>query len=107
MENLCYDLAVRQIKCQNGISVTTDNVFTNIENNAKLLLSFGYVLNIISKNSNSVTISLSNFELLEAVKFNIPNDTFKSFDLPLYNGTYVVLIGVIRKTCPCPRLLRR
>lgn len=106
MESLCYDLAVRQIKCQNGISLTTDNVYTNIENDAQLLLSYGYVLSVVSKNTNSVTISLSNFELLEPVKFNIPNDTYKTFDLPLYNGTYILLIGVVRNNCPCPRLLR-
>lgn len=106
MDSLCYDLAIRQIKCQNGISVTSDNVYTNVEDNSQILLSYGYVLNIISKNSNSVTISLYNFELLDTVKFNIPNDTYKTFDLPLYNGTFVVLIGVVRNTCPCPRLLR-
>ena len=76
MDSLCYDLAIRQIKCQNGISVTTDNIYTNIEDNSQILLSYGYVLNIISKNTNNVTISISHFELLDAVKFNIPNDTF-------------------------------
>ena len=106
MDSLCYDLAIRQIKCQNGISVTTDNIYTNIEDNSQILLSYGYVLNIISKNTNNVTISISHFELLDAVKFNIPNDTFKTFDLPLYNGSFIVLIGVVRNTCPCPRLLR-
>lgn len=106
MESLCYNLAVRQIKCQNGISLTTDNVYTNIEDNAQILLSYGYILNIVSKNTNSVTISLYNFELLETVKFNIPNDEYRTFDLPLYNGTFIVLIGVTRNICPCPRLLR-
>ena len=104
MESLCYNIAVRQIKCQNGISLTTDNVYTNVENDAQILLAYGYVLNIVSKNTNSVTISLYNFELLETVKFNIPNDEYRTFDLPLYNGTFVVLIGVSRNTCPCPRL---
>lgn len=106
MDSLCYDIAIRQIKCQNGISLTTDNVYTNIEDNSQILLSYGYTLNIISKNSNSVTISLQNFELLNTVKFNIPKDTFKTFDLPLFNGTYVVLIGFVKHACPCPRLLR-
>ena len=106
MENLCYDLAIRQIKCQNGISVTTDNIYTNVENQSQILLSYGYVLNVLSKNTNSITISLYNFELLDTVKFNIPNDTYKTFDLPLYNGTYVLLIGSVKNTCPCPRLLR-
>lgn len=106
MENFCYDLAIRQRKCQNSISVTIDNIYTNIEDNAQIQLSFGYNLTIISKNSNSVTIELSNFELLEAVKFNIPIDDFKMFDLPIYNGSYIVLIGITRNNCPCPNLTR-
>ena len=40
------------------------------------------------------------------IEFNIPNDTYKSFDLPLFNGTYILLIGSVKNTCPCPRLLR-
>lgn len=106
MNSLCYDIAIRQRKCQNGISVTTDNVYTNIEDNSQIILSYGYVLNILSKNTNSVTISLYNFHLLDTVKFNIPNDTYKTFDLPLYNGTFVILIGVIKNTCKCPNLSR-
>ena len=106
MENFCYNLAIRQRKCQNGISLTTDNVYTNIEENAQIQLAFGYTLTIISKNSNSVTIGIENFDLLERVKFNIPIDNFKYFDLPMYNGTYIVLIGVSRNDCPCPNLSR-
>lgn len=106
MEDFCYDLAIRQRKCQNGVSVTSDNVFTNIEDDTQYIISFGYTISIISKNRNSVTVEIANPDLLESVKFNIPNDTFKTFDLPLYNGTFILLIGVIRKACPCPTLLR-
>jgi hypothetical protein len=106
MDSLCYDLAVRQIKCQNGIAVTTDKVYTNVENNSQIILSYGYILTIISKNTTSLTISLYNFELLETVKFNIPSDTYRTFDLPLYNGSFVLLIGAVKTTCTCPRLLR-
>ena len=108
MDNICYDLALRQRKCQNNISVTSDNVYTNIANNFQILLSFGYVINIISKNNTSVTIEIVNFDLLEPVRFNIPTDTFRTFDLPMYNGTYIVLIGVMRNdnNCPCPYLIR-
>lgn len=106
MENFCYDLAIRQRRCQNSISLTTDNVYTNIEENAQIQLSFGYTLTIISKNNNSVTIQLENFDLLEKIKFNIPIDNFKYFDLPMYNGNYILLIGISRNNCPCPNLLR-
>ena len=37
----------------NGISVTIDNVFTNVNENAQINLSFGYILTILSKNKNS------------------------------------------------------
>ena len=106
MNSCCYDLAIRQRKCQNGISVTSDNVFTNIENNSQYLLSYVYTITIISKNANTVTIELENPGLLDKTKFNIPVDTFKTFDLPLYNGTFVVLIGVVSATCPCPSIIR-
>lgn len=106
MDEFCYDLAIRQKKCQNGVSITSDNIFTNIQDDTQYSVSFGYVINIVSRNRNSVTIQLSNPDLLENVKFNIPNDSFKSFDLPLYNGTFILLIGVIRKACQCPTLVR-
>lgn len=106
MEIFCYDVAIRQKKCQNGISVTTDNVFTNVNDNAQITLAYGYVLTIISKNRNSVTVEISNFALLEPVKFNIPNDTFKTFDLPVYNGTLILLLGVVQNNCPCPDIIR-
>lgn len=102
MNELCFNLAIRQKKCQNGISVTTDNVYTNIENDTQILLSFGYTLKIISKNTSSVTIELFNPDLLSSIKFNVPNDTFKTFDLPMYNGTFILQVGVIRTTCVCP-----
>ena len=105
MDRFCYDIAIRQKKCQNGISVTVDNVFTIVNENAQINLSFGYILTILSKNKNSVTIQISNFALLEPVKFNIPKDTFKTFDLPLFNGTYILLIGAVKNNCPCPDIV--
>ena len=104
MNDICYNLAIRQRKCQNSISIVTDNVYTNIEDSAILLLSFGYSITIVSKNSNSVTISLYNPDLLNEIKFNIPNGTYKTFDLPMYNGTYILQIGVERFDCSCPRI---
>lgn len=106
MENFCYDLAIRQRKCQNGISLTTDNIYTNIEVDTQINLSYGYNLNIISKNQNSVTIELSNTPLLRPIKFNIPAQSYKSFDLPLYNGTYIILIGISPTNCACATLAR-
>ncbi len=106
MNELCVNLAIRQRKCQNGISLTSDNVYTNIEDNASLILSYGYILNVVSKNASGITISLSNDNLLNTIKFNIPYDTYKTFDLPLYNGTFILLIGAVKNMCPCPEILR-
>ena len=105
---LCITIAIRQFKCQNSISITLDNVYTNIEENSTILLSFGYVLEIISFNTNSVTINIYNNVLLDRVSFNIPYNSYKYFDLPLYNGTYTILIGINRDTtsCPCPNIAR-
>ncbi len=100
--DFCYDLALRQRKCQNGISLDVDNVFTNIENNEEIILSFGYVLKVISKNNDDVTIELNNFSLLNPVRFKIPNGTCKTFDLPIYNGNFILIIGVVQRTCNCP-----
>lgn len=104
MDTLCYDLAIRQRRCQNGISVTTDNVYTDIKNGAKVILSYGYTLTIISKNSNSVTVELNNSELLNNIKFNIQEGTYKTFDLPMFNGSFILLIGVVKKDCKCPNI---
>lgn len=104
MNEFCYNLAIRQRRCQNSISLVTDNVYTNIEDNASLLLSFGYTLTIISKNSNSVTIQLYNPDLLSEIRFNIPNNAYKTFDLPMYNGTYILQVGVQRFDCVCPSI---
>lgn len=106
MNELCITIAIRQIKCQNSISVTTDNVYTNVEQNSRILLSFGYSLEIVSLNSNSVTINIINDALIEPVSFNIPFNTYKSFDLPLYNGNYIILIGINTYSCPCPNVSR-
>lgn len=106
MNDLCVDLAIRQRKCQNGISLNTDNIYTNIEDNANLILSYGYILNVVSKNTNGVTISLFNDNLLSTIKFNIPYDTYKTFDLPLYNGTFILLVGAVKNMCTCATILR-
>lgn len=106
MNEFCYDLAIRQKRCQNGISSNLDNVYTNIEVDSQILLSFGYTLNIISKNTDSVTIELQNLGLLNPIKFNIPKDTYKAFDLPMYNGTFIILVGITSTNCICPNLAR-
>jgi len=104
MNNCCYSLAIRQNRCQNGIPITSDNIYTNIEDNSIIELSYGYSLRVISRHETYVVIELSNPSLLPPVFFHIPNDDFKEFDLPLLNGTFILLIGAQRIACPCPQL---
>lgn len=103
---ICITIAIRQVKCQNSISLTLDNVYTNVEPNTRILLSFGYILEIISINSNNITVSISNEALLEPVSFNIPFNAYRSFDLPLYNGNYILCIGTSSTLCQCPNVVR-
>ena len=85
MNNFCYTLAVRQKKCQNGISNITDNIYTNISNNSVVQLGFGYTLTFISSNSSTATIQLSNSDFIPNILFNIPSGSYKIFDLPYDN----------------------
>lgn len=106
MNEYCYDLAIRQRKCQNSISITSDNVYTNIQNGAIFNLSFGYTLTIVDKQENYVTIEISASLFLSPIRFNIPSNSFKTFDLPLYNGSFILQIGVSKNECPCPNISR-
>ena len=72
MNNFCYTLSVRQRKCQNGISNITDNVYTNISNNP---------------------------DVIPNILFNIPNGSYKIFDLPVDSGTVRIYVGVTAIDC--------
>lgn len=99
MNNYCYTLAVRVLKCQNGISNTTDNVYTNITNNSVVQLGFGYTLTFIASNSNNATIKLSNSNFIPNILFNIPSGSYKIFDLPVESGTVRIYVGVTAIDC--------
>lgn len=99
MNNFCYTLAIRQRRCQNGISRELDNVYTNVTTSSIIPLSFGYVVTIISKNQNSISIQISNPNFMPNTIFNIPSGSFKIFDLPTENGTLRVFIGATGIDC--------
>ena len=99
MNNFCYTLAVRQRKCQNGISNVTDNVYTNITNNSVIPLGFGYTLTFISSNSSTATIQLSNPDFIPNILFNIPSGRYKIFYLPVESGTVRIQVGVTAIDC--------
>lgn len=99
MNNFCYTLAVRQKKCQNGISNITDNIYTNISNNSVVQLGFGYTLTFISSNSSTATIQLSNSDFIPNILFNIPSGSYKIFDLPVDSGAVRIYVGVTAIDC--------
>ena len=99
MNNFCYTLSVRQRKCQNGISNITDNVYTNISNNSVVQLGFGYTLTFISSNSSTATIQLSNPDVIPNILFNIPNGSYKIFDLPVESGNIRIYVGLTAINC--------
>lgn len=99
MNQICYTLTIKQVRCQNGISRTIDNVYTNISPNTIINLSFGYSVKIISTNTNSITIQLSNPAQIPNLIFNIPSGSFKTFDLPTEAGTLRVHIGAVVIQC--------
>lgn len=99
MNECCYTLSVRQIRCQNGVRRQIDNVYTNVVRNSIIPLSFGYLLTFISANQNNVTIQLSNPGIIPNLLFNIPCGGFKTFDLPTESGTLRVLIGATSIDC--------
>lgn len=99
MDNFCYTLAIRQRRCQNSISRELDNVYTNVTTSSIIPLSFGYVVTIISKNQNSISIQISNPNFMPNTIFNIPSGSYKVFDLPVENGTLRVFIGATGIDC--------
>lgn len=99
MNNFCYTLAIRQIKCQNSIATTTDNVYTNVTIGSVISLGFGYSVTLISANSNNITIQISNSGFIPNILFNIPSGSYKIFDLPVESGTLRVYIGATAIDC--------
>ncbi|MEG0872778.1 MAG: hypothetical protein RSE00_02200 [Clostridia bacterium] len=99
MDEICYTLAVRQRTCQNGISRKIDNVYTNVNTNSIVPLSFGYQLKIIQRCKNFVTIQISNSNTIPNLIFNIPNGGYKIFDLPKESGTLKIFVGATGIDC--------
>ena len=95
----CFALVIRQRSCQNGISRNLDNIYTNITNGSSISLELGYSITIINITCSNVTIRLSNKDFIPDLIFNIPNNGFKSFDLPQQACSLLVCIGVKQICC--------
>lgn len=95
----CFALAIRQRSCQNGISKNIDNVYTNITTKTSIPLELGYKLTVISISCTSITIKISNPDFIPDLVFNIPNNSFKIFDLPQEACLFRVAIGIKQICC--------
>lgn len=100
MENCCYTIAIRQLRCENGIPRQIDNVYTNVTVNTVFPLSFGYTATLVGISDNYITITLSNPNFIPDITFNIPRDSYKIFNLPKENGTISIYIGAASAPCP-------
>ena len=99
MDRMCYTLTVRQRKCINGIASNIDNVYTNVIANSVIPLSFGYSITLISNNTNTVSIQISNPLQIPNMIFNITSGSYKIFDLPTSAGNLRVFIGATAIDC--------
>lgn len=99
MNEFCYTLSVRQIKCQNGIANSTDNIYTNITVNSVIPLGLGYTLTFISANQTTGTIQISNSAFIPNILFNIPSGSYKIFDLPVESGNIRIYVGLTAINC--------
>lgn len=96
----CFALAIRQRSCQNGISRNIDNIYTNITIGTTIPLEFGYKITVTNISCCNISIKLSNPDFIPDLIFNIPNDSFKSFDLPQQACLLQVCVGAKQISCP-------
>lgn len=99
MNEICYTLAIKQKTCQSSVNKIFDNVYTNIGVGTDVPLQFGYTLTYLAGTCAHCTIQLSNPIYIPTLNFNIPNDSYKIFDLPCECGTYRVYVGAILSPC--------
>ena len=99
MNDYCYTLAIKQRTCENGVARTSENVYTNVVNGSEISLNFGYKVTFISSTSSYATIEISNPEQIPNLLFNIANNSYRIFDLPVQSGTLRVYIGITRINC--------
>lgn len=100
MNNLCcHTLNIRQLTCENGISRTLENDYTNLTSGTEIPLNFGYILKYLGSSASNAVISIHNPLSLSPLTFNIPNGSYRVFDLPCECGTYRVLLNATPSPC--------
>lgn len=105
MGQCCYNIVIRQNTCENGISRVYNNTYTNVEPGTDITLNFGYTLRYLQGTSGFATIQINNDFIIPATNFNIPNGSYRVFDLPCQCGTYRVYVGVNLGDCSISSLV--
>lgn len=99
MGDVCYNVVIQQHTCENNISRVYNNVHTNIGSDTQIPLQFGYTLKFLQGTANFATIQIINDFFMPATNFNIPNGSYRVFDLPCQCGTFRVFIGMSTGVC--------
>lgn len=101
MNNLCYNILIKQVTCQNGVPRIVNNTYSNIKVGTIIQLSFGYTIKITAINDSNIEIMLSNPNYISDIYFTIPISSYKQFNLPKENGTLRVYVGIVSYDCCC------
>ena len=92
MQNCCYTLAIRQITCQNGVSRTVDNVYTNISIGTVISLNFGYSITIVSISNSGISIQ-PEFATCNFKKILKKSQNIGIFLLTFFTFCVIILVG--------------
>ena len=102
MSNSCFSIIIRQRACQNGVPVTTDRVFSSINEAENINLNFGYTVNLSTFGANDILVTFTNVALNLTLRFSISNPGIGVFDLPIDGGTFRVVIISQEVCCNTP-----
>lgn len=99
MNNCCLSILIRQRACQNGVPVTTEQVYSNISDSEVLTLNFGYTVMLSFYGSDNILVTFNNTSLNVSLRFAISNPGVGVFDLPIDGGTFRVVIATSNTCC--------
>lgn len=99
MNENCFILVIRQVTCQSGVPVTSEKVFTNINELDSVSLDHGYTLNIRQDTNNSFVLTFINSAFDINLEFRLAGYSPVIIDLPIQNGTFRVAIYLRSRPC--------
>ena len=99
MDNICFIVSTRERICQSGVPLITENTYTNIANNSRIILNNGYILTIYRISNEKIRLSFSNESFNLSFYFDVDNGSTNLFDLPIEGGTYRIVIFATMRCC--------